>query len=185
MEEKVHEIRSAFRTIFNFGSSNKFFLRKPTNSKNHGFTLVEIIVVVGILGILTTALIALINPSLQLGKSRDGKRKSDLRQIQAGLELYRADLAQYPSEASRNVAICSGTSLANPCASPVVVYMQSVPKDPRTGLHYYYCTSSCGPGSGYRVYSCLENASDPDKASGAVPGFITCTSGAYFYVQNP
>lgn len=140
---------------------------------------------IAIIGVLVGAFITVLNPANQLKISRDARRKSDLKQIQAGLELYRADLTQYPSEASHTAAICSGTTLANPCVSPVVVYLQSVPKDPRTGLQYYYCTGSCSAGTGYRIYSCLENSRDSESLD-AAPAWLGCPANSgYFYVQNP
>ena len=195
MEEKVHKIRSSFRSVFSFRNVAKSFFRTGHYSKNSGFTLVEIIVVVGILGLLITGLISLINPSLQLEKSRDSKRKSDLKQIQSALELYRADQDSYPTPRLNSVAICSGISLAYTCASPEVTYMQTVPKDPNaTGNNrqYYYCTGTAPPcnvpvANGYRIYSCLENANDTDPNKLASFGVnLGCPSGSvYYYVNNP
>jgi len=122
-----------------------------------GFTLVEILVVIGILGILATALIVIINPTLQIQRSRDSRRKADLKQIQTGLELYRADIGSYPAATNNKVANCpSGvpTSLMdNTCNS--TTYIQNVPKDP-VGPGYYYRIVT----GGYRIYGCVENPRD-------------------------
>ena len=59
-----------------------------------GFTLLELIVVITIIGILTT--FGYLNYATSLEKSRDGKRKADLEQIRSALEMYRADETQYP-----------------------------------------------------------------------------------------
>ena len=147
-------------------------------------------IVIAILGILATAVISLINPSLQIQKSRDARRKSDLKQIQAALELYRADCGSYPAPAAGNGVPSPLTSASTPVVSPSnctglnVTYMQAVPKDPKNTV-YYYCTSGCsGPNNGYRIYSCLENSKDSDGINGP-PGFLSCSSSVYFYAESP
>ena len=59
-----------------------------------GFTLVEIIVVVAVLGII--AGIVLVNLSTAAGKSRDGDRQADLRTLQVAVELYKQRNGRYP-----------------------------------------------------------------------------------------
>lgn len=66
------------------------------NSNSSGFTLIEILIVIGIIGILSGVLVSVINPAGIRAKSRDAQRKSDLRQIQTALELYFADNRMYP-----------------------------------------------------------------------------------------
>lgn len=51
-----------------------------------GFTLVELLVVVAIIGILLSIVIVNVTSSRQ--KARDARRKADLRSIQTALELY-------------------------------------------------------------------------------------------------
>lgn len=132
------------------------------------------LIVVSLLGILATGLIALINPVHQLKISRDAKRKSDLRQIQAALELFRADCGRYPAPVS-NAVPNSLTSASCPgYTGPGVVYMQSVPTDPKTRTAYSYTTSS----GGYVLSACLENINDPD-------GSGTCPSGRTYAVNSP
>src|SRR6266404_2712940 len=121
-----------------------------------GFTLVELLIVVAIIGILSTLLTANFIGVRQ--RSRDATRKSNLRQIQSGLELYRADQGSYPTH---NLANCdSGTSLKSPDCS-TSTYMQKVPVDPTSGTSYTYSSN----GTTYTVIACLENANDSDKDS--------------------
>lgn len=126
------------------------------------------------MAILTTTTILLVNPVLQLQKSRDAHRKSDLKTIQSALELYRSNQKLYPN-GSRvgtlpTVKNC-GQSLTSDdsgsCDLNATIYILSVPTDPKTKLNYYYChDASCGAtNGGYILYSCLENVNDSEKLS--------------------
>lgn len=135
-----------------------------------GFTLVELILVIGIIGILTGGVIIAINVPLQLQKARDGQRKSDLKQIQSAIELYRTDQGSYPSSLPAcNASLVFGSS----------TYLASTPCDPKTKSSYSYAPSGA-PVQSYVLGTCLENDNDPD---GGVPcaGF----SGRSYTVKNP
>lgn len=59
-----------------------------------GFTLVEVLVVASIIAILTAAVVA--NFGDGSAQSRDAERKSDLRNVESALELYRLRNGRYP-----------------------------------------------------------------------------------------
>ncbi len=63
-----------------------------------GFTLFELLIVVGIIGLLTSILIVNYNSSKV--KARDAKRISDIKKIQADLALYRDKNGYYPHSAA-------------------------------------------------------------------------------------
>lgn len=117
-----------------------------------GFTLVELLVVVAIIGILSTLLTANFIGVRQRG--RDSQRKSNLRQIQSALELYRADQAGYPPTA--NFPACGGVFTNQ---SGTTTYMQKVPCDPNGGSYSYTSTDT----TRYTLIGCLENSNDSDK----------------------
>jgi len=123
--------------------------------KNKGFTLIELLVVLAIIGILTSFLLA--NLVGAKARARDGERKSDLRQIQAALELYRADQSAYPPQPLPNC----GTPL--PAPSGGTVYMQKIPCDPLNTGQYVYTYVQTGGGTGYNLITCLENVNDSQK----------------------
>lgn len=120
-----------------------------------GFTLIELLVVIAIVGVLSAAAIAIINPSFQLKKSRDTKRKADLAQFQAAFELYRADQGAYPA----SLPVCPA-----PLTAAGTTYLKSTPCDPKSsdGMYYTYIPSG-SPASAYTLIACLENTSDGQK----------------------
>ena len=68
--------------------------------KTSGFTLVELLIVISIIGILAGIGLASFNSAQ--AKSRDTKRKTDLQQVGNALELYYNDKGQYPAPAADN-----------------------------------------------------------------------------------
>jgi general secretion pathway protein G len=124
-----------------------------------GFTLIELLVVVAIIGILSALLMSNFVGIRQ--RARDGQRKSDLRQIQSALELYRADNGSYPTDP----AIFTGGSIVCNVAlsSGGVTYMKSIPCDPlgtaSSPLFYQYV----GTTANYCIRACLENTNDSQK----------------------
>lgn len=136
-----------------------------------GFTLIELIVVIAIVGVLAAGLIALINPITQLQKSRDAQRKSDIKQIQAALEFYRAQNGYYPT----TLPACGGAWVVSG-----VTYMQKIPCDPQGGSYKYTTSNPCGVtvGAGmsqYVVRACMEynNTTDSDRDPTNQPGGLT------------
>ncbi len=119
---------------------------------NKSFTLIELLIVIFILGILSS--IFSINFVTSLKKGRDARRKTDLEQIQRALEMYYEDKKQYPTFnifSYDNNALCE-TKIDSECGDEKT-YMQKIPNDPISGKSYEYQSN----GTEYRLYACLEN----------------------------
>ncbi|MFH1561082.1 MAG: type II secretion system protein [Patescibacteria group bacterium] len=91
-------------------------------TKKSGFTLIELLVAVSIVVMLSA--ISMTSYRAAQKKARDGKRKSDLEQIRAALEMYRSDDDEglYPADI--------GTLVAGD-------YLADTPVDPKEYTYYY------------------------------------------------
>ncbi|MEX2054503.1 MAG: type II secretion system protein [Candidatus Colwellbacteria bacterium] len=59
----------------------------------NGFTLVELLIVIAILGILAAAVVVVLNPAELLEQARDSQRLQDLASVNSALSLYVASVA--------------------------------------------------------------------------------------------
>ncbi|MBI2590635.1 MAG: prepilin-type N-terminal cleavage/methylation domain-containing protein [Candidatus Blackburnbacteria bacterium] len=107
-----------------------------------GFTLIEILIVISIIGILAVALTSSLNPIFQIKKGADGGRKNDLRQYQIALENYaNNNSGVYPV----STAIVTAKSLCNTGSPPPLQsYMSGCVDDTKTPGNYKYISNSTG-----------------------------------------
>lgn len=70
--------------------------RMKHNTNQKGFTLIEVLIVVGIIGLLASVVLSGLGSVRSRG--RDARRAADLRQVQQGLELYYTRFQEYPPE---------------------------------------------------------------------------------------
>lgn len=106
---------------------SKFF------SKNRqGFTVVELMVVVSIIGILSTVTYASFSQAQK--KARIAKRVSDLKQMQVALEYYYAVNKAYPDSGGVWITECVEFNGNGNNVIPGLVpnYIASIPKDPKS-----------------------------------------------------
>jgi general secretion pathway protein G len=145
--------------------------------RQSGFTLIELIVVMAIIGILAS--VVMVNFIGVRARSRDGVRKSDLSQIRNALEIYRSDVGTYPA-----------TSTFPPCGSalknindPTITYMQKIPCDPLGSADGYWYASD--DGLTYTITACLENTGDSQKDAEVNDKCKNSPFGASYTVTNP
>ncbi|KKU22057.1 MAG: General secretion pathway protein G [Candidatus Nomurabacteria bacterium GW2011_GWA1_46_11] len=135
--------------------------------KQSGFTLIELLVVVAIIGLLSSVVMASLNSAR--AKARDAKRKVELKQIQAALEIYYNDNNAYPVvgtwwglSVNGGSKTTSGANAYIPGLTPT--YIPTLPADPSgvtTGWSGYLYRSN---GSQYKL---LSHATGPESFPGA------------------
>jgi len=178
-------------------SLRKVFLRKRVSivSSDHesprGFTMVELLVVISIIGILSGLLFAVIRPGNMRANARDAQRLSDLRVIQGALELYFADHRQYPCSgsvcASSNWIRIDGSSDRLSQALTLGGYLSEMRVDPtNNGTQSSPCYANSpnayrynyySRGSSYYITAILEDA---NNNSGSICGStIPVPTGAF------
>ena len=127
-----------------------FFLNTSARlSKKDGFTLIEILIVIAIIGILSTIVLAQTN--LARIRARDARRIADVSHIKGALELYLNTNQKYPDSLANLTSTCGG---GDPC-------MASVPSDP-VGGGYFYCKIS---NNSFHIGTDLEEAANPNIES--------------------
>lgn len=118
------------------------------------FTLLELLIVVGLIGILIS--VGTVAYTAAQKKSRDSRRKSDLKAVQNALEQYYADnLNKY------------GTSF-----NPGTGYLPGgIPNDPKTGIAYNTTYGATITDTSYCLCTALESETNTlnDCGGGAVP----------------
>lgn len=148
--------------------------------KQVGFTLIELLVALSIIAVLT--FVAVTSFDSLTKNARDSQRKSDLKQIQSGLEQYYRDQGFYPaSSPSPLIAGVAMTNLignpASPAPSPQT-YLKEVPGEAVDSTHPYLYVPSTTNAS-YCLFAEMENASNVSLTTG-------CSSGDYNYsVSSP
>lgn len=145
----------------------------------HGFTLIEMLVVIAIISILIG--IGVNTFTIAQKKARDVRRKADLRSIQTALELYKQDNGIYPYAMNcvppdQPTRYCYHSS--NDTGYIVGLepnYIPKLPIDPKTpntsppysgsnNYSYMYGNANVSPG-GYDLMARLENGQDPDACA--------------------
>lgn len=123
-----------------------------------GFTLIEILVVIGILAILFAIALVAINPARQFSQANNTKRQSDVNAILNAIHAYAADnKGALPSGITTTAQVIgSGTGEANICTALVTTYIAALPRDPSvTGGDVTNCTAAYATG-----YTVVKSASD-------------------------
>ncbi len=127
-----------------------------------GFTLIEILVVLSIIGVLSSALY--INFNTGSAQSRDAERRADLRNLQTAVELYKNKYGRYP-EGCRGPTVNvnpvwsgqRGTTYACTSGDQYIVglspeFIRALPVDPKlNGVSSGYVYTTNTQGTAYKI----------------------------------
>ncbi len=120
-----------------------------TQTRQSGFTLIEIMVVVIIIGFLASVVVPAVLD--RVDESRIQKAKADFKQLQTALKLYKIDNFVYPSGEQGLEALVTKPSLAPvPRNWKSSGYIEQLQMDP-WGRPYLYM--SPGEGHEYDIYT--------------------------------
>ena len=137
--------------------------RRPLSHKQSGFTLIEVMIVVVILGILAAAVVP--NLTGRAGEARVVKAKDDIRALSGALNMYKLDNYRFPSTEQGLEALSS-----KPSGEPEPKnwrkdgYISNLPTDP-WGNEYQYL--SPGENGAYDIWTYgadgIEGGEDEDQ----------------------
>jgi type IV pilus assembly protein PilA len=123
-----------------------------------GFTLLEILLVIGIIAVLATVVIVSLDPATRFRNARDARRLSDIESILSAVHQYIVDnrgalppgidtaekeLSTAGSGCSLSTSVCSVSDCVD-LSTPLAKYLKTVPYDPANGseAHTHYAVQA-------------------------------------------
>jgi len=141
--------------------------------KRRGFTIVELLIVIVVIGILAAITVVAYNGIQQ--RARDAQRQSDITVIKKALELYYAANSRYPAGSGSTSINGSWSSTADASwanlQTALQPYASQVPRDPiskQLGAGAYPWNDSGGYNYSYYGFSSTECG----RSSGTYQGYI-------------
>ncbi len=168
---------------------------KEINRKNEGiitsgkgFTLIEMLIVIAIIGILASMVLVGLGPVQRRG--RDARRISDLKQVQNALELYYNKCGFYPGSSSGCATIPSEGDVKWDALSKVLtdaantnIGVNQIPDDPSSNRSYYYGVAA--EGASYVLAAELEDSTNPALLKSPKTDLynVGCSKPNYYCIQ--
>jgi prepilin-type N-terminal cleavage/methylation domain-containing protein len=105
--------------------------RKINNHTKSGFTIVELLIVIVVIGTLAAITIVAYNGIQTRG--RDSRRSNDISQLKTAIALYKTDNGNYPPACGADDTGCNVSNLA----SYLSAYIPTIPQDPQYSAKIY------------------------------------------------
>lgn len=129
-------------------------------NKQQGFTIIELLVVIVIIGILVALLLPNLFSAQQ--RARDTERKNDLKTIQQQAEAYYSDNNFYPDDMAELVTDGYIDELPEDPQAPTRTYTYAAENDAGAA-----CTTLAEDCVRYTLTANLENENDPETPDGS------------------
>ena len=142
----------------------------------NGFTLIELIIVMGILAVLFSLTLVALNPARDFAQANNTRRRADVVSILNAINQYMADYSGAlppglaPGDIDKHVradASCTNCTGTNFCNAIVPRYIASMPKDPANGV-FTSCSADHNIGYMISVSNPPDSADSPRVTVSAV-----------------
>ena len=149
-------------------------MSKSINNKNQsGFTLIEILVVIGIIAVLAAIVIIAINPARQFAQARNSQRVSNANTLLNAIGQNIADNKGIltgcgPVDATaRNIQEGAGAAITDLRSCLVPTYVPEMPYDPTTGNNN--CDATCSGATTYDTQYTVSKDATSGRITVAAP----------------
>lgn len=158
---------------------------------SRGFTLIELVVVMGVLTILLAIVLVAINPQRQFQQANDTQRRSDVNAILNAIHQYAADnkgsLPTGISTTEKTICLVGGTVDLTDCPAATGVdlctalvgtnktYIADLPRDPGSASEVDPTTSATCDATGYDTAYKVQQSATGNRITVTAVGDITTT----------
>jgi len=116
----------------------------PATQRERGFTLIELMVVIVIIGLLATVVVINVLPSQD--RAMTEKARADVALLEQALEMYRLDVLSYPSvDQGLEALVTEPTGISNSERYRPGGYIKRLPEDPWGNPYQYVQPGENGP----------------------------------------
>ncbi len=153
--------------------------------KKLGFTMIELLIVIAVLGVLAVAVLSAINPIEQINRGKDTGSRSDAEQLLSAIDRYYTTQGVYPwqedSDAPDELAWTTATDVADGATSPVTMLSKLASTTGAAEIKQSFVTRISGAnynslylyfdgGNGDSTYVCFK----PDSGAFALEAATRC-----------